>query len=188
MEEVAAEGLVRNVPRGFPRSWTRRRCPTPSWWGMRRWPAIAVCPRRRIAAHFQILVDTLLGRWLRAYTRRPKRRVIAARKFYFADSRVVSHLARRGTVRRRSELFGKAFESWVFHEPCAHDAYAGTQARFAYCRLAGGTEVDFVVNDLGVAIGAKGTEEATADHLRRRRHRGAAGREFCRQLAAGDVL
>jgi predicted AAA+ superfamily ATPase len=38
-----------------------------------------------IQGYFQILEDTLLGRWLPAYTKRPKRRVIAAPKFYFAD-------------------------------------------------------------------------------------------------------
>jgi uncharacterized protein len=48
-----------------------------------------------IQQYFQILVDTLLGRWLLAYTKRPKRRIIAAPKFYFADVGVVNYLARR---------------------------------------------------------------------------------------------
>jgi len=51
-----------------------------------------------------------------AYTKRPKRRVIRAPKFYFADVGVVNHLARRGYMASGSELFGKAFESWV--QPC----------------------------------------------------------------------
>jgi len=38
-----------------------------------------------IQGYFQILVDTLLGRWLPAFRLRPKRRVIAAPKFYFSD-------------------------------------------------------------------------------------------------------
>jgi predicted AAA+ superfamily ATPase len=92
--------------------------------------------------------------------------VIAAPKFYFADVGVVNHLARRGAVQRGSELYGKAFESWVFHELSAHNAYSGALARLAYWRLAGGTEVDFVVNDLEVAIEAKATTKVTADHLR----------------------
>lgn len=38
--------------------------------------------------------------------------------------------------------------------------------RLAYWRLAGGTEVDFVIDDVRVAIEAKATARVTADHLR----------------------
>lgn len=47
-------------------------------------------------SHFQILEDTLLGRWLPAYQKRPKRRVISSPKFYFV---VVNRLARRVITR-----------------------------------------------------------------------------------------
>ncbi len=40
-----------------------------------------------VKGYFQILLDTLLARFLEAYRKRPKRRVIRAPKFYFADSR-----------------------------------------------------------------------------------------------------
>jgi len=119
-----------------------------------------------IKEYFQILEDTLLGRWLPAYTKRPKRRVIAAPKFYFSDVGVVNHLARRGILRPGSELYGKAFENWVFHELSAHNAYSEAFARLSYWRLASGVEVDFVVNDLQVAIEAKATARVTADHLK----------------------
>ena len=49
-------------------------------------------------AYFEILVDTLLGRWLSAYRRRRKRRLIRAPKFYFADVGVVNRLTRRGEL------------------------------------------------------------------------------------------
>jgi len=213
-EEIAAEGLVRNLPvfSTFLDLAALSDTELVSFATLAR--DCGVSPPTA-AAHFDILVDTLLGRWLPAYTKRPKRRVIAAPKFYFADVGVVNHLARRGTVRRRSELFGKAFENWVFHELCAHGAYHGSLARFSYWRLAGGTEVDFIVNDLEVAVEAKGTEKVTADHLRglrelvrdhprtgrrivvcleprpRRTEDGIdvlPAAEFCRQLAAGEVF
>jgi len=66
-----------------------------------------------IQGYFQILVDTLLGRWLPAFRLRPKRRVIAAPKSYFSDVCVVNFLARRGQLEAGSELFGKAFENWA---------------------------------------------------------------------------
>jgi uncharacterized protein len=111
-------------------------------------------------------VDTLLGRWLPAYTKRPKRRVIGAPKFYFADVGIVNHLARRGPLRPGAELFGKAFENWVFHELSAHNAYAEAFAGLSYWRLASGTEVDFVIDDMRVAIEAKASAKISADHLR----------------------
>jgi predicted AAA+ superfamily ATPase len=119
-----------------------------------------------IKGYFQILEDTLLGRWLPAYTKRPKRRVIAAPKFYFADVGIVNHLARRGELRPGSELYGKAFENWVCHELSAHNAYTEAFATLSYWRLASGIEVDFVVNDMQIAIEAKATPKITADHLK----------------------
>ena len=94
-----------------------------------------------VRGYFEILEDTLLGRWLPAYRKRPKRRVIGAPKFYFADVGVVNHLARRGELRAGSELFGKAFENWVFHELCAHNAYTEAYSALSYWRLASGIEV-----------------------------------------------
>ena len=78
----------------------------------------------------------------------------------------MNHLARRGELRPGSELYGKAFENWVFHELSAHNAYAETFATLSYWRLASGIEVDFVVNDMQVAIEAKATVKITADHLK----------------------
>ena len=49
-------------------------------------------------SYFEILVDTMLGRWLPSYRKRPKRRVAMLPKFYFSDVAVVNQLAKRGTV------------------------------------------------------------------------------------------
>ena len=79
---------------------------------------------------------------------------------------MVNHLARRGSLQRGSELYGKAFESWVFHELVARNAYSGALARLGYWRLASGIEVDFVIDDLRVAIEAKASTRVTSDHLK----------------------
>lgn len=164
-EEVAAEALVRNLP-AFSEflnvaalsdthlvnfSTIARECGVSS---------------NTIKAYFGILEDTLLGRWLPGYRKRPKRRVIAAPKFYFADVGIVNYLAMRGELRPGSELFGKAFENWVFHELVAANAYSERYQQLAYWRLASGIEVDFVVDDMRVAIEAKATAKVTADHLK----------------------
>jgi predicted AAA+ superfamily ATPase len=213
-EEIAAEGLVRNLPvfSTFLDIASFSDTELVSLASIAR--DCGVSPPS-VRGYFEILVDTLLGTWLPAYTKRPKRRVIAAPKFYFADVGVVNHLARRGTVQRRSELFGKLFENWVFHELQASNAYRQARARFSYWRLASGTEVDFIVNDLQIAIEAKGAARVTADHLRGlrelrhdhprvgrrivvclepRRRRTEDGidvlpvADFCRELAAGELF
>jgi predicted AAA+ superfamily ATPase len=161
--EVAAEGLVRNLPAfsdfldvaglsdgeivNF--SNVARECGVSS---------------HTTRSHFQILEDTLLGRWLPAYRRRPKRRVIGAPKFYFVDVGVVNRLAKRGELQAGSELYGKAFENWVFHELSADVAYQEVDATLSYWRLASGVEVDFVLGDMQLALEAKSSERITSDH------------------------
>jgi predicted AAA+ superfamily ATPase len=119
-----------------------------------------------VKGYFEILVDTLLGDFLPAYTKRPKRRVIAAPKFYFADVGVVNVLARRGRLEPGSELFGKAFESWVRHELRAYSHYRERFFDLFYWRLASGIEVDFVVDEMRVAFEAKATSRVKSDDLK----------------------
>ena len=213
-EEVAAEGLVRNLPvySEFLNVAALSDAELVNFSTIARDCGVS---SHTIKGYFQILEDTLLGRWLPAYTKRPKRRVIAAPKFYFGDVGLVNHLARRGDLHAGSELYGKAFENWLFHELSAHNAYSGAFARLSYWRLASGIEVDFIINDIQLAIEAKATAKVTADHLKglralvqdhpRIRHRIIvclepssrrtedgiwilAAAEFCRRLSAGDLF
>ena len=164
-EEVAAEGLVRNLPEfsAFLNVAALSDAELVNFSTIARECGVS---SPTVKGYFEILEDTLLGRWVPAYMRRPKRRVIGAPKFYFADVGVVNHLARRGTLQRGAELYGKAFENWVGHELHAHNAYREAYATLSHWRLAGGTEVDFIVNDMEVAIEAKAASRITADHLR----------------------
>jgi predicted AAA+ superfamily ATPase len=164
-EEVAAEGLVRNLP-VFSRFLDVAALADGSFVNFASIARECGVSGPTVRGHFEILVDTLLGRWLPAYTKRPKRRVIQAPKFYFADVGVVNFLARRGRLAPKSELFGAAFENWVHHELAARIAYRAPDTRLSYWRLAAGTEVDFVVEDMRVAIEAKATGRATSDHLK----------------------
>jgi len=164
-EEVAAEGLVRNLPvfseflnmavlsdtEPVNFSTIARDCGVSS---------------QTIKAYFDILDDTLLGRWLPAFRKRPKRRVATSPKFYFSDVGMVNFLAKRGRLEPGSELYGKAFENWCFHELIACNAYRETFAHLSYWRLAGGTEVDFIINDMEMAIEAKAVSNVSGRHLK----------------------
>jgi len=168
-EEVAAEGLVRNLPvfSAFLNAAALSDGSLVNFANIARECGVS---GHTVKGYFEILEDTLLARWLPAYTRRPKRRVVGAPKFYFADVGVVNHLARRGQIQPGGELFGKAFENWVLHELHAHVAYVGPLVDLSYWRLASGIEVDFIVGDMAVAIEAKASAKITADHLKGLRH------------------
>jgi predicted AAA+ superfamily ATPase len=119
-----------------------------------------------VRGYFDILADTLLGRFLPSYRHRPRRRTVGSAKFYFADVGIVNFLARRGRMTAGSELLGKAFENWVFHELCAYNSYREVFAHFAYWRLASGIEVDFIVNHIDCAIEAKASRSVSDRHLK----------------------
>ncbi len=152
-EEVAAEGLVRNLPvfSNFLNVAALSDAEAVNFSTIARDCGVS---SQTIRQYFQILEDTLLGCWLPAYRKRPKRRVAASPKFYFSDIGVVNFLAKRGSLVPGSELFGKAFENWCFHELRAYNLYRDIFADFSYWRLAGGTEVDFIINSMEIAIEA----------------------------------
>ena len=164
-EEVAAEGLVRNLP-AFSGFLTAAALTDGEIVNFSNLAADCGVSSHTAKSYFEILEDTLLGRWLPAYRKRPKRRLVTAPKFYFADIGVVNRLAKRGALAPGGELYGKAFENWVFHELAAYLAYQEIDASLAYWRLAGGAEVDFVLGDLQLAVEAKASEKIVARHLK----------------------
>ena len=107
-----------------------------------------------------------MAAFLPAFTPRPKRRTIQAPKFYFRDLGVVNHLAKRGVIEPGSELFGKAFENWMFHELSVHSRYSERFYDLSYWRLSSGIEVDFVIGAAEAAIEAKGKTRVTARDTR----------------------
>ena len=164
-EEIAAEGLVRNLPvfSEFLNAAALGDGELVNFSNIARECGVS---SHTVRSYYEILEDTLLARWLPAYRKRPKRRVIGAPKFYFSDVGVVNRLARRGLLERGSELYGKAFENWVHHELVARNSYADADAVLSYWRLASGIEVDFIVNDMQVAIEAKANPNITNDHMK----------------------
>ncbi len=164
-EEIAAEGLVRNLPvfSNFLNLASLSDTEPVNYSTIARDCGVS---SQTVKEYFQILEDTLLGRWLPSFRKRPKRRVAASAKFYFSDVGVVNFLAKRGYIQQGSELFGKAFENWCFHELTAYNLYNEKFADLFYWRLAGGTEVDFIINDMDVAIEVKGSEKISATHLK----------------------
>jgi predicted AAA+ superfamily ATPase len=164
-EEVMAEGLVRRLPpfSDFLNAAALTDTEQVNFTTIGRELGVS---RETVRGYFEILGDTLLARMLPPYRKRPKRRLSMADKFYFHDVGLVNFLARRGTLEPGSELFGKAFESWVFHELCSYNSYRERFADFSFWRLSTGVEVDFIVNDLECAIECKSSTDVQMHHLK----------------------
>lgn len=118
-----------------------------------------------VREYFQILEDTLTGRLLPSFQKKPKRRVIHAPKFYFFDIGITNYLLKRGRIVRGSEAFGKAFEHFIYLEIYAHRSYSDLNYLISYWRTASQLEIDFVLGDHEVAIEVKATENANSRHL-----------------------
>lgn len=123
-----------------------------------------------VREYFQILEDTLTGRFLPSFQKKPKRRVILAPKFYFFDIGIANYLLKRGKIVQGSEAFGKAFEHFIYQEICAHSSYSDLNYPISYWRTASQLEIDFVLGDHEVAIEVKATENANPRHLSGLRH------------------
>ncbi len=119
-----------------------------------------------IKEYFQILEDTLTGRFLPSFQKRPKRRVILAPKFYYFDVGIANYLIKRGKIEMGSEAFGNAFEHFIYQEIYAHSSYSGLNYSIAYWRTASKIEIDFVLGDHEIAIEVKSTKNANSRHLK----------------------
>jgi predicted AAA+ superfamily ATPase len=163
-EEIAAEGLVRNLPNfhNFLQIAALSDTELVSFSTIARDIGIS---SQTVKDYFDILVDTHVGHWLQPWRKRLKRKTVASPKFYFDDVGVVGLLTKRRGIEPGSELFGKAFENWIFHELFAWQSYCSPHTDLTYWRSSENTEVDFIIGDLEVAIEAKGSQKISSNHL-----------------------
>ena len=162
-EEIAAEGLTRNVP-AFSRFLEVAALCNATMINYSRISSDAQIARSTVQEYFRILEDTLVAHQLPAWRHGKKRKPIATSKFYFFDNGVVRHLRNQGQIKRRSPDFGAAFESYLFHELKSYTDYSGGKT-LGYWRSTSGFEVDFILND-STAIEIKGSDTIGARDLK----------------------
>ena len=119
-----------------------------------------------IREYFQILEDTLIGRFLPSFQKKPKRRVILSPKFYYFDPGIANYLLKRNKIRTGSESFGRVFEHFIYHEIYTHSHYSDLNYPLCYWRTASQLEVDFILGDHEVAVEVKSTDMVHSGHLR----------------------
>ena len=164
-EEITAEATTRNVP-GFSRFLEIASLGNGEMIQFSNISRECGVSAPTVKTYYQILEDTLIGKFVPAFQKRPKRRVIMAPRFYFFDVGVVGFLTRRGRVQQGSELFGRALEHFLFMEISAHASYSGVHYPISYWRTASQLEVDFILGDHEVGLEIKGTNFAQPHHLK----------------------
>ncbi len=164
-EEIAAEALTRNIPAfaKFLEAASFSNGEVVNFINIARECGISA---PTVKEYFQILEDTLLARFVPVFQKKPKRRVIQAPKFYLFDVGIANALLHRGVIAAGSEMFGRAFEHFIWQEIIAYSHYSGVAYPVSYWRTASGLEVDFILGDREVALEIKGVPEVHSQHLR----------------------
>ena len=156
-EEIAAEGLVKNIPSfsEFLRVAAISSGELISYLNIARESGVS---HRTVRAYFDILEDTNLGYRLAPWKASKKRRMILTEKFYMFDVGVTNHMAKRTPVKGGVE-FGKAFEQFIFMELKAYQAYRMPDLPISFWRTSTGIEVDFILGDKELALEVKASEK-----------------------------
>ena len=115
--------------------------------------------------YIQILSDTLLGFSLPGFTQTKKRKAVRRFKYYLFDLGVTNTLCRRGEIKEKSELFGKAFEHFIILELRAYLSYRRKNHPMTYWRSTSQFEVDFIIGNK-IAIEVKSTDLIQNSHLK----------------------
>lgn len=165
-EEVFAEGLTRNFP-AFTRFFDAIGTSHGELTNYANIARDCGVDAKTVKAYYEILVDTLLGRFVEPYASRRSRQVISrAPKFYLFDVGVAAAVTRRTLEETRGEAFGRAFEHFILTELAAHASYSGLDYPIRFWRTKSGLEVDFVLGDGEVAVEVKGSTRVDARNLR----------------------
>ncbi len=164
-QEIAQEGLVRNLPSfgRFLKAAAFSNGAIPVFKNIAQDCGVSAPTARE---YFQILKDTLIGDELPSFQRKMKRRVVSSPKFFFFDLGVANFLLKRQNIEIGSEIFGQAFEHFIWQELRAHRHYSGLYYDLSYWRTSSGQEVDFILGEGEVAIEIKGVSQVMPRHLK----------------------
>lgn len=163
-EEIAAEGLARNIP-DFSRFLAAASVCHAQEVVFSSVASDAGLARQTVQAWFNILHETLLGEQLPAWTRTVKRKAIERSKFYFFDLGVVRALRGFPVVTEGSADWGPFFEHFIQMELAAWRDYRSQRTALHYWRSTSGFEVDFIVGHK-TAIEVKATSRIDDRDLR----------------------
>jgi predicted AAA+ superfamily ATPase len=112
---------------------------------------------KTVRSYFEILEDTLIGRFLPPLPAKPgsRKHLAATPKFYLFDPGVSRVLRRVNLTGLNGPEAGHLFETFIAHELFASVSYRGSRKPIHYYRTKAGAEVDFILNQGDTAIEVK---------------------------------
>jgi uncharacterized protein len=169
-EEIRAEALTRNVGHfaRFLEVAARQNGQLTNVSAIARDAAVS---RQTVQSYFDILIDTLLGRWLPPWRLKRATKQVAHPKFYLFDCGVARALSGRLPYPPSPEEQGPLLETFLLHEMSAYLAYTRRRYPLHFWRSHEGVEIDFLCE---TAAGFTAVEAKAATRWDRR---------FCRGLA-----
>jgi predicted AAA+ superfamily ATPase len=171
-EEIQQESLIRDLP-SFARFLEVAALANGQVTSVASIARDAGVARPTVQRYFDVLVDTLIGIWVRPWKASARVKEVGHPKFYFFDTGVVRVL--HGSIREPLERAerGPLLETLILHELRAHMAIAGTGGEINYWRTPSSGEIDFIWRRGKRAVGI----EVKASN-RYRSEEAAALREF----------
>ena len=119
-----------------------------------------------VKEYFNILEQTMIGYLIPGFSQTPKRKTIAAPKFYYFDVGIVNYLLKRKKIEQGTEVFGYAFEHLLIQEIIAYLGYNLSAEKISYWRTTSGYEVDCIIGQGRVAIEFKSSDEVKSRHTK----------------------
>ena len=101
--------------------------------------------RQTVQGYFDILIDTLIGFWLKPWKLKRATKQVSHSKFYFFDSGVVRALSGRLPYPATPEESGPLFECFIINEIRAYLNYTELDYPLHFWRSRNGLEVDILV-------------------------------------------
>ena len=166
-EEVAAEGLVRNIgPFGqFLDIAANNDGETVNFSNIARECAVSV---KTVQQYYQILEDTFLAFKLPAWRRSPRKRLVSHPRYYLFDPGLTNVLAHTLGEQLNPRIRGRRFEQFVITQLLAAIEYRRFDCQLSYWRTNHGAEVDLLLsrgNSILAAVEIKSSQEIVKENL-----------------------
>lgn len=109
---------------------------------------------KTVRSYFEILQDTMIGRFLPPLAAKPgsRKHLVATPKFHLFDPGVARVLRKVNITALQGPEAGRLFETFIAHELHAYIGYREKTKEIHYYRTKSGAEVDFVLNRRETAI------------------------------------
>lgn len=120
---------------------------------------------KTVKEYFSILEETLIGYMIPAYTKKVKRDLRQASRFYYFDLCIPNYLLGRKNLQQGSTDFGHAFEHLMIQEIVAYLGYHHVDGGLSYWHTYSDLEVDAIIGDALVALEFKSCTEVQRRHL-----------------------